>query len=121
MRPMRKSSEVSQKETEVRHPMRWYSRPKFRISRFENISLKDTDGKENFKRMQFLLVDKGRLFFTKLSFEVFEVFLTQRRSWPILKHNQAATFLKNFQVNFVHCTILKKITFLKADYVFCKY
>ena len=115
MRPMRKSSEVSRKETEVRHPMRWYSRPKFRISRFENISFKDTDGKENFKRMQFLLVDKGRLFFTKLSFEVFEVFLTQRRSWPILKRNQAATFLKNFQVNFVHCTILKKITFLKAN------
>ena len=49
----------------------------------------------------FLLVDKGRLFFTKLSFEEFEIheiFITADQS-VLLKRNQAATFLNNFQVN----------------------
>ena len=63
-----------------------------------------------FKRMlNFLLVDKGKLFFTKLSFEEFEIneiFITAgRTAWPVLKRsrqrNQAAKFLKNFQVHFV--------------------
>ena len=51
----------------------------------------------------FLLVDKGRLFFTKLSFEEFkihEIFITADQS-VLLKRNQAAKFLNNFQVHFV--------------------
>ena len=52
---------------------------------------------------RFLLVDKGSLFFTKLSFdefEIHEIFITADRSaWPVLKRNQAAKFLKNFQVH----------------------
>ena len=48
------------------------------VSHFKinNTPLKDTEGKGKFKRMltgSFLLVDKGRLFFTKLSFEEFEI------------------------------------------------
>ena len=41
-----------------------------------HVLLKDTDGKGKFKRMltcSFLLVDKGGLFFTKLSFKKFEI------------------------------------------------
>ena len=69
----------------------------------KNTPLKDTDGKGKIKRMpSFLLVEKGRLLFTKLSFEEFEIhesFNTADRSaWPVLKRNQAA---KNFHVHFV--------------------
>ena len=72
----------------------------------KNTLLKHTDGKGNFKRMlSFLQVDKGRLFFIKLSFEEFKmhgIFITTNRSaWPVLKRHQAAKFLKNFQVHFV--------------------
>ena len=68
--------------------------------------LKHTDGKRKFKRMlSFLLVENGRLFFTKSSFEKFEIheiFITADRSaWAVLKRNQAAKFWKNFQVHFV--------------------
>ena len=78
------------------------------VSHFKinNTTLKDTEGKGKFKRMltgSFLLVDKGRLFFTKLSFEEFEIheiFITADRS-VLLKRNQAAKFLNNFQVHFV--------------------
>ena len=67
---------------------------------------KHSDGKENFKRMRsFLQVDKGRLFFIKLSFEeckINEFFITADRStWPVLKRQQAAKFWKNFHVHFV--------------------
>ena len=66
-------------------------------------------GKENFKRMlSFLQVDKGRLFFIKLSFvefKIHEIFITADRSgWPVLKRHQVAKFLKNFQVNCVLCS-----------------
>lgn len=46
------------------------------VSNFEveNMSLKKADRKGRFDRMlSFLLVDKGRLFFTKLIFEEFEI------------------------------------------------
>ena len=83
---------------------------KTRVShfKFKNTPLKHTDGKGNFKRMlSFLQVDKGRLFFIKLSFEDFtihEIFITVDRSaWPVLKRHQVAKFLKKFQVNFVLC------------------
>ena len=63
-------------------------------------------GRESSKKMlSFLLVENGRLFFTKSSFEKFEsheIFITaDRNAWPVLKRNQAAKFLKNFQVHFV--------------------
>ena len=72
----------------------------------KNTPLKHTDGKGKFKRMlSFLLVENGRLFFTKSSFEKFEIhkiFITGDQSaWPVLKRNQAAKFLKNFQVHLV--------------------
>ena len=55
--------------------------------------------------LSFLQVDKGRLFFIKLSFEEFKIhgiFITADRSaLPVLKRHQAAKFLKNFQVHFV--------------------
>ena len=59
-----------------------------------------------FKRMlSFFLVDKGRLFFTKLTFHEFEIldifFTADRSAWPDLKRNQAAKFLNNFQLHFV--------------------
>ena len=68
--------------------------------------LKHTDRKRKFKRMlSFLLVENGRLFFTKSSFEKFEIheiFITADQSaLPVLKRNQAAKFLKNFQVHLV--------------------
>ena len=50
---------------------------KTKVSHFKakNTQLKDKDGKGKFKRMlSFLLLDNGRLFFTKLSFEQFEIF-----------------------------------------------
>ena len=49
---------------------------KTRVSHFKvkNTPLKHTEGKENFKRMlSFLQVDKGRLFFIKLSFAEFKI------------------------------------------------
>ena len=72
----------------------------------KNTPRKHSDGKENFKRMlSFLQVDKGRLFFIKLSFEeckINEFFITADRStWPVLKRQQAAKFWKNFHVHFV--------------------
>ena len=78
------------------------------VSHFKvkNTPLKHTDRKGNFKRMlSFLEVNKGRLFFLKLSFEDFKIhgiFITADRSaWPVLKRHQAAKFLKNFQLHFV--------------------
>ena len=75
----------------------------------KNTPLKHTDGKGNFKRMlSFRQVDKGRLFFIKLSFKEFkihEIFITADWSaWPVLKRHQATKFLKNFQVHFALCS-----------------
>ena len=70
-----------------------------------NTPLKHTDGKGNFKRMlSFLQVDKGRLFFIKLSFvefKIHEIFITADRSaWPVWKRHQA-------QATQAHCVSLK--------------
>ena len=73
----------------------------------KNTLLKDTDGKEKFKRTLtriILLVDKGRFFFPKLPFEelkIHEIFIAADwSSWPVLKHNwqwnQAAKFFVLF-------------------------
>ena len=96
------------------------------VSHFKvkNTTLKHTDGKGKFKRMlSCLLVDKGRLFFTKLSFEEFEIheiFITADRSaWPVLRRNQAAKFMKNVRVHFVlYC---EKNTFLNGNFCICQY
>ena len=57
--------------------MRLFTRLKCLISTLKITSLIDTDGKGEFRRMlSFLLFDKGRLFFTKLFFEVLEIFFT---------------------------------------------
>ena len=65
----------------------------------------------------FLLVDKGRLSFTKSSFEEFEIhaffFTADRSAWPVLKRDQAATFLKNFR--YILFSKVKRITFLKGN------
>ena len=86
--------------------MRWVYKTSVSHFKVKNKPLTHTDGKGKFKRMlSFLLVENGRLFFTKSSFEKFEIheiFITADRSaWPVLKRNQAAKFLKNFQVHFV--------------------
>ena len=72
---------------------------KTRVSNFKvkNTPLKHTDGKGNFKRMlSFLQVDKGRLFFIKLSFvefKIHEIFITADRSaWPVLKRHHSEVF-----------------------------
>ena len=57
-----------------------------------------------------ILVDKRRLFFTKLSFEEFEIFITADRSaCPVLKGNQAAKFRRVFWY-ISRYSIVKKIT-----------
>ena len=86
--------------------MRWVYKTSVSHFKVKSEPLKHTDGKGKFKRMRsFLLVENGRLFFTKSSFEKFEIheiFITaDRYAWPVLKRNQAAKFLKNFQVHFV--------------------
>ena len=98
--------EAQAKFSKLRHHMRWVYKTSVSHFKVKNKPLKHTDGKGKFKRMlSFLLVKNGRLFFTKSSFEKFEIheiFITADRSaWPVLKRNQAATFWKNFQVHFV--------------------
>ena len=53
--------------------------------------------------LSFLLVDKGRLFLYQIEeFKIHQIFTTADRSaLPVLKPNQAAKFLKNFQAHFV--------------------
>ena len=104
--------------------MRWVYKTSVSHFKVKNTPLKDTGGKGRFKRMlNFLLMDKGRLFFTESSFEKFEIheiFITADRSaWPVLKRNQAAKFFKNFQVRLY--SIVNKITFLNRNLCICKY
>ena len=86
--------------------MRWVYKTSVTHFKVKNTPLKQTDGKGKFKRiLTFLLVENGTLFFTKSSFEKFEIheiFITAEGSaWPVLKRNQAAKFFKNFQAHFV--------------------
>ena len=71
---------------------------KTRVSHFKvkNTPLKHADGKGNFKKMlSFLQVDRGRLFFIKLSFvdfKIHEIFITVDRSaWPVLKRTPTSS------------------------------
>ena len=69
--------------------MRWFIRPAFRISwlKIQREKTKTRKGKVQ-KNAEFSFVDKGRLFFTKLSLEEVEIFFTAGRS----KRNQAVKF-----------------------------
>ena len=80
-----------------------------------------SDAQLGFKTMHsFLLVDNERLFFTKFSFEKFEIFFTADRSaLPALKRNEAAKFLKIFR--YILYPIVKKVTFLKGKLCIFKY
>ena len=63
---------------------------KTKVSHFKvkNALPKDTDGKGEFKRMlSFLLIDKGRLFFIKLTLARNSKFSSWRSTWPVLKQN----------------------------------
>ena len=82
--------------------MRWVYKTSVSHFKVKNTPLKDTGGKGKFKRMlSFLLMDKGKAFLYKIV-EIHEIFITADRSaWPVLKRNQAAKFLKNFQIRFV--------------------
>ena len=93
-------------KTETAHAVGLIYKTSVSHLKVKNKPLKHTHGKGKFKRMlSFLLVENGRLFFTKSSFEKFEsheIFITADQSaWPVLKRNQAAKFLKNFQLHFV--------------------
>ena len=86
--------------------MRWVYKTSVSHFKVQNTPLKHTDGKGKFKRMlNFLLLENGRLFFTKSSFEKFEIheisITADRSAWPDLKRKHAAKFLKNFLVHFV--------------------
>ena len=100
VRPRQKSLKVRQKRDSSKH---WFTR-RYLDFQVKNTPLKETDGKRKFKRMlSFLLVDKGRLFFYKIvlrGIQISEDF-RHRSDWPVLKCNQAAKFLKNFQIHFV--------------------
>ena len=75
--------------TKGRQLMRWFIRPAFRISwlKIQREKTKTRKGKVQ-KNAEFSFVDKGRLFFTKLSLEEVEIFFTAGRS----KRNQAVKF-----------------------------
>ena len=86
--------------------MRWVYKTSVSHFKVKNTPLKHTDGKGKFKRMlNFLLLENGRLFFTKSSFEKFEIheisITADRSAWPDLKRKHVTKFLKNFQVHFV--------------------
>ena len=72
--------------------MRWVYKTSVPHFKVKNKPLKHTDGEGKFKRMlSFLLVENGRLFFTKSSFEKFEIheilITADRSAWPVLKRN----------------------------------
>lgn len=82
VRPRQKSSKVRQKWD---IPCRGLQDQSFKV---KNTPLKDTDGKGKFKRMlSFLLIDKGRLFFIKLTLVRNSKFSSWRSTWPVLKQN----------------------------------
>lgn len=71
-------------------------------------------GKESSKECS--LFSGERLFFKKLSFEKFEVFLGRRSSWPILKRNPAATLtFEEFSGKFCTPDYTKENYVLKAN------
>ena len=77
------------------------------VSHFKviNTPLKDTDGKGKFKRMLsfFYVGQREAFFFYKIVLRGIRISVDfrHRSAWPVLKRNQAAKFLKNFQVHFV--------------------
>ena len=105
---------VRQKRDSSKH---WFTR-RYLDFQVKNTPLKETDGKGKFKRMlSFLLVDKGRLFFTKLSFEEFKF---QKISvigaiglfWNATKQR---SFWRIFR--YILYSLVKKITFLNNTWI----
>ena len=99
----------------------WFTR-RYLHFQVKNTPLKDADGKEKFKIMlSFLLLDKGRLFFTKLSFEEFEI---QKMSvigalglfWNAIKQRSFWRIIR-----YILYSLVKKITFLKRELCISKY
>ena len=114
VRPRQKSLKVRQKRDSSKH---WFTR-RYLDFQVKNTPLKETDGKRKFKRMlSFLLVDRGRLFFTKLSFEEFKF---QKISvigaiglfWNATKQR---SFWRIFRY-ILYC-LVKKITFLNNTWI----
>ena len=100
--------------------MRWFSRPKFCIKRLKNTPIKDSYGKEKFKRMlSFLFEDKRKRFLTKLSLERNSTLLSSRRSaWPVWNQPRQRSFKRNFRY-ILYCMV-KESEFLKGNYCICK-
>ena len=119
-----KKTPPRQISSKVRQLMRWVYKTSVSHFKVKNKPLKDTGGKERFKRMlNFLLMDKGRLFFrdrpsrnskfTKFSSRpigalgLFWNATKQRSFWRIFRY--------------VLYSIVNKITFLNRNLCICKY
>ena len=101
--------------------MRLFTRPKCLISTLKITSLIDTDGKGKFRRMlSFLLLDKGRLFFTKLFFEVLEIFFTVEHL-DCFEMQPSSKVFEESQVHFVLYSEQNCVSNLKGNLCFCKY
>ena len=77
----------------------------------KNTPLKDANGKEKFKRMLSFLLDKGRLFFTKLSFEEFEVH--EISIIGAFNATKQRSFGRIFR--YILYSVVQEITFLKGE------
>ena len=99
VRPRQKSLKVRQKRDSSKH---WFTR-RYLDFQVKNTPLKETDGKGKFKECLVFFQWTKEGFFYKIvlrgirNSENFR----HRSAWPVLKRNQAAKFLKNFQVHFV--------------------
>ena len=74
--------------------------------KIENTPIKDTNGREKFKRMlSFLFVEKRKLFAMKLSFEEFNlVFYSGSERLACFEPTKAARFLKTLEEH-IFCTL----------------
>ena len=79
---------------------------------------KDKNGKEKFKRvLNFVFVDKRKLFVTKLSFEEFHlVFFTAEHLACFGKANQGTKVFEEILGTFFTLSIIKENTFLKGNF-----
>ena len=99
VRSRQKSLKVRQKRDSSKH---WFTR-RYLDFQVKNMPLKETDGKGKFKECLVFFQWTKEGFFYKIvlrgirNSENFR----HRSAWPVLKRNQAAKFLKNFQVHFV--------------------
>ena len=88
--------------------------------KFENTPMKDTNGKEKFKKMLwFLFVDKRELFAMKLCFEEFNLvfFAADQSAWLVLNQPTQRGFWRN--VRYFLYSMVKESTSFKGN--FCIY